>query len=49
MRPIHVNNHPHAHMPKYIYIPHRPYSPDLLLLTFDYSLSSEAVVMRQLR
>ena len=30
-------------------VPHRPYSPDLALVTFAYSLSSEAVVMRQLR
>ena len=30
-------------------IPHPPYCPDLLPVTFGYSLSSEAVVMRQLR
>ena len=30
-------------------VPHPPYSPDLLPVTFGYSLSSEAVVMRQLR
>ena len=30
-------------------VPHRPYSPDLAPCDFWYSLSSEAVVMRQLR
>ena len=30
-------------------VPQPPYSPDLLPVTFAYSLSSEAVVMRQLR
>ena len=29
--------------------PHRPYSPDLALCDFGYSLRSEAVVMRQLK
>ena len=30
-------------------VPHPPYCPDLALCDFGYSLSSEAVVMRQLR
>ena len=30
-------------------VPHHPYSPDLAPCDFGYSLSSEAVVMRQLR
>ena len=30
-------------------VPHTPYSPDLALCDFGYCLSSEAVVMRQLR
>ena len=30
-------------------VPHLPYSPDLGPVTFGYSLSSEAVVMKQLR
>ena len=30
-------------------VSHRPYSPDLAPVTFGYSLSSEAIIMRQLR